>query len=281
MSRLADALTRLRPDLVPPVADEMIHETPHGTLADVTADGTRAWPVAAQLTARQQTATQPVLPEPPWEPSVLPPPPPASLRGEPASLALRLFQGDGFQVRSVVFSAVGPRAEPQPLCAWTALELAGGRSVRVCVIDADFETPTLHDAFGLECGAGLSDALVDARFALDPVGLATRVAPTLWFLPAGTRGAAARPHLTSEPFRAMLRKVAATFDCCLVQVALDDAAIVGESTDGVVLVVQANATPRRAARQAAAQLKAANIRLLGAVLTNRTFPIPEFIYRWL
>ena len=32
---------------------------------------------------------------------------------------------------------------------------------------------------------------------------------------------------------------------------------------------------------AAAQLKAANIRLLGAVLTNRTFPIPEFIYRWL
>jgi Mrp family chromosome partitioning ATPase len=47
----------------------------------------------------------------------------------------------------------------------------------------------------------------------------------------------------------------------------------------LVLVVQANATRRDAARKAKESLQAANVRLLGAVLDNRTFPIPDAIYQ--
>jgi Mrp family chromosome partitioning ATPase len=45
------------------------------------------------------------------------------------------------------------------------------------------------------------------------------------------------------------------------------------------LVVQANSTHREAARKAKESLASANVRLLGAVLNKRTFPIPEFLYR--
>ena len=53
----------------------------------------------------------------------------------------------------------------------------------------------------------------------------------------------------------------------------------GGLCDGIVLVVEANSTRRVAAQKVKERLHAANARLLGAVLSDRTFPIPEAIYR--
>jgi Mrp family chromosome partitioning ATPase len=50
-------------------------------------------------------------------------------------------------------------------------------------------------------------------------------------------------------------------------------------TDGVVLVVEANATRRDTARRVREILDAAKVRVLGVILNNRTFPIPDAIYR--
>jgi Mrp family chromosome partitioning ATPase len=50
-------------------------------------------------------------------------------------------------------------------------------------------------------------------------------------------------------------------------------------TDGVVLVLEANATRRDAARRVKEILDAANVSVLGVVLNNRTFPIPDVLYR--
>jgi len=47
----------------------------------------------------------------------------------------------------------------------------------------------------------------------------------------------------------------------------------------VVLVLEANATRRVAALSAKEALEAAGVRLLGTVLNDRTFPIPEKLYR--
>jgi Mrp family chromosome partitioning ATPase len=49
--------------------------------------------------------------------------------------------------------------------------------------------------------------------------------------------------------------------------------------DGVVLVLEANSTRRVTAKKAKQALEAANVRILGTVLNNRTFPIPEGLYR--
>ena len=57
------------------------------------------------------------------------------------------------------------------------------------------------------------------------------------------------------------------------------ASVLGRALDGVVLVVEANSTRRISARNAKEMLEAANVRLLGTVLNNRTFPIPEKVYR--
>jgi Mrp family chromosome partitioning ATPase len=57
-----------------------------------------------------------------------------------------------------------------------------------------------------------------------------------------------------------------------------DAICLGQSADGVVLVVSANSTRKEAGRRAKESLEMAGARLLGAVLNNRTYPIPQPIY---
>jgi Mrp family chromosome partitioning ATPase len=54
-----------------------------------------------------------------------------------------------------------------------------------------------------------------------------------------------------------------------------------QSADGMILVLSAQKTRRIAARKIKDVLDAAHVRVLGTVLCDREFPIPERIYRQL
>ena len=55
--------------------------------------------------------------------------------------------------------------------------------------------------------------------------------------------------------------------------------LLGQVSDGLVLVIEANYTRRSTAQKAKEMLRAANVKVLGTVLSGRTFPIPESLYR--
>ncbi|MGC1424720.1 MAG: hypothetical protein WA354_05235 [Terracidiphilus sp.] len=57
-----------------------------------------------------------------------------------------------------------------------------------------------------------------------------------------------------------------------------DAGVLGQIVDATVLVIEANSTRKAAALRAKKALQSMNVRLLGTVLNNRTFPIPEELY---
>lgn len=58
-----------------------------------------------------------------------------------------------------------------------------------------------------------------------------------------------------------------------------ETAIMGRLKDGVARVIEAHRTRRVKAQKAKEILQAANVKVLGTVLSGRTFPIPEAIYR--
>ncbi|MGH9773810.1 MAG: hypothetical protein ACRD50_02560 [Candidatus Acidiferrales bacterium] len=58
-----------------------------------------------------------------------------------------------------------------------------------------------------------------------------------------------------------------------------DALALGQMADGVVMVIGAHSTRREVAQRAKQIWEAANVRLLGAVLNRKRFPIPEKLYR--
>ena len=58
-----------------------------------------------------------------------------------------------------------------------------------------------------------------------------------------------------------------------------EAVVLGQISDGVILILESTVTRREAARTAKENLCSANVNILGAVLNHHSFSIPEKIYR--
>jgi Mrp family chromosome partitioning ATPase len=196
-------------------------------------------------------------------------------------LVQRFLQAHASQrpVRSLAFAAVDQERSGE-VCAGTAEALACHIAGSVCVVDANFRCPSLDVLFGARGTVGLSDAL---RGEHSLRACISKLRRNLWLLPAGSRTSQAAPLLAGETARRTLTQLIDTFDYVLVDTApvsrYSDAISIGSAVDGVVLVVTANATRREVAKNAAQHLADGNAHIFGAVLTDRTFPIPEAVYR--
>jgi protein-tyrosine kinase len=196
-------------------------------------------------------------------------------------LVQRLFIMPGNESpRSVVFAATERGNGCSWVCARVADVLASQVSGSVCLVDANLRRPGLHTQFSAENQEGLSDALLRP----DPVRTFARNLgrPNLWMVSCGSNPEEGQPLLSTDRMRLRMSELRAEFDYVLLDVAAlsdaNDAVLLGCGADGVVLVLKANTSRRESARKATQDLQTAKARVLGAVLNQRTFPIPQSIY---
>ena len=151
----------------------------------------------------------------------------------------------------------------------------------MCVVDANFQMPSLHEYFGVDNLKGLAEATVESG----PIqNFAQQIPqPDLWLIPSGKAAAQLRFPAMADGLRLRIEELRKIFKYVVIHsgpLRMETSAVLlSRWTDGVVLVVEANATRRDAARRVKEMLDAANVNLLGVVLNNRTFPIPDAIYR--
>jgi Mrp family chromosome partitioning ATPase len=83
----------------------------------------------------------------------------------------------------------------------------------------------------------------------------------------------------------LLEDLRANFDLIIIDappiISVTDAGIVGAMADGVLMVIQAGRTQRGIVRHAEELLYQAHAKILGHVLTNIQYHLPEYIYRYL
>jgi protein-tyrosine kinase len=203
-------------------------------------------------------------------------------REELSKLVHRLFLMPGTEgPRHVVFAGT----ESQTGCTWTCAHAAEilASQVRhsVCIVDCNLSSPSLHQQFGVENHFGLADALAGGGSIRQYARQLSR--PNLWLVSCGAFNAASQQLLTSDRMRARISELRAEFDYVLLDVApmntCNHTMMFGSLLDGVVLVIKANSSRRDSSREAVQELRSANVRVLGAVLNQRTFPIPERIYK--
>jgi len=203
----------------------------------------------------------------------------APARDEVAKLVQRVFLLPG-ACKVVSFTGV----EEGSGCTWlisrAAEVLASQIAGTVCLVDGNFRSPGLHDCFGVKNGYGLTDAVMEGgpiRQFARPLGQSN-----LWLMSGGSMASNGHTFMGSEPLRARMAELRSAFDYVLIDAPAltqgGDAIIWGHLADGTVLVMGANSTHRETARRAAIDLATANVRLLGAVLNRRTFPIPDKLY---
>lgn len=198
---------------------------------------------------------------------------------ELTKLVRRVFMFSNSHAPHVVaFSSITGSGSGE-ICLQAGEVLAAQGCGTVCLVDANLHSPSLHQLAGVGRSPGLTDAMNEPR-KIDHY--ARRLGNgNLWIVPAGpppVEGAA----FASDRMRARLHELTNQFDFILLDApsgdSHTDAVLIGQMSDGLVLVLEANSTRRETARTVKDVLEAANVKILGAILNNRTFPIPASIY---
>jgi len=180
------------------------------------------------------------------------------------------FSRGPMPVRQVVFSAVDFRTHVQSICARVGEALAEECTSDIAVVGA-------MEQGAIPRGTYSSDRQEDADMPSSQ--LAGHALRNLWFLPAKD----GRGWGSKEATKTYLDDIRREFTYSIVQAPpvtnCDEALSLGECSDGLILVLSAKHTRRVAAFRMREMLAFAQVRLLGTVLSDREFPIPEKIYR--
>jgi hypothetical protein len=112
---------------------------------------------------------------------------------------------------------------------------------------------------------------------------ATQLAVNLWRVPELSLWPSGEEIGTGCYWRARLGELQNEFEYTVIQGPAagvsSEAALLGQLADGLILVLDAHSTRRAAALKIKETLQGAGTKILGTVLSERAFPVPEGIYR--
>jgi len=185
--------------------------------------------------------------------------------------------------RMVVFTGVNHGDGCTGVCTAVAGTLAANGLAPICIVEANFRSPSLNSTLGAGNHRGLVDALRKEgpiRSFANPVG-----SESLWLLPCGMHAVDSANLLSSERARERFAELREEFSFVVIDAPpltkYTDALALGQIADGLVLILEAETTRREAAQVAVTTLRSSKIPILGAVLNKRKFPIPAPIYKLL
>jgi Mrp family chromosome partitioning ATPase len=206
------------------------------------------------------------------------------VRDEAAKLVERVFLRPGLRApRMVAFSGVDQSGSSSWVCARASKILAAQVNERVCAVDANIQTPTLHCHLGEGNFAGWTDALRESRSL---AAVASQVkGSNLWLLPAGKPGPISRDLKATNRLGGSVAELRAEFGYVLVDSAPVTADCYatefGQEADGMILVMESSGTSPHVALKAKQDVEARGIPLLGIILNQSSDPFPTFLRRLL
>ena len=207
----------------------------------------------------------------------------ASLPNDPvSSLVRRVFlERRAGRARIVSFAGVTRRAG----CTWTCVQAAKALAKyvdgKVCLVDANFEAPSIHQLYSGQPSPGVSDAIFEGK---TPKSFAVRAGDAnLWYLPAGNQYKRIPTLPESSMVQSQLRELGKDFDYVLLDApALTSgalAAAVCKSADGAVLVMEPSGITAAALARGRSLLATARVQLFGVVLNQRVPTLPPVLDR--
>jgi hypothetical protein len=187
-------------------------------------------------------------------------------------LVRRVFFGNGIRpVKQVVFSAAEPHLQITSMCDRIALALAQETRAQVALLDASQDL------------AERAYPRAPSRGTTSIKSSSAQISVNLWRVPKSGLEECGEESGTGLQWLPSLEKLRMEFEYVVIEGpaagASSEAALLGQLTDGIILVLGARKTRRATAQNIKEKLEAAQCRILGTVLTERTFPIPERIYR--
>jgi Mrp family chromosome partitioning ATPase len=201
-------------------------------------------------------------------------------REEELKLVQRIFLAEENSQRMVLFSGFERDTACASICIRAGEILAAQTEGSVCLVDMGFRVPSLHEYCGLQNDRGLAEAIAESNPIQE---FAQQLSSdNLWLIPGGNGAPKLNFAKAADRLRARMEELRKAFRYVVVHSGSlwlnAEEMLISKWTDGVVLILEAHSTKRDTARRIKESLAAANARVLGVVLNNRTYPIPETLY---
>ncbi len=188
-----------------------------------------------------------------------------------------LFSQAAGSLQSIVITSPGPEEGKTVTVGNLALAFAQ-QGLRVLLVDSDLRRPRLAARFGLPKSPGLTDVLTGAIEVKK--GVRQTDIRGLHLLPSGKIPPNPSELLGGCRMERLLDGLAEHYDVILLDsppiLAAPDAAVLGAVADGVLVVVRAGDTDRKAAEHAIQQLERVGARVVGAVLNDPDARVPRY-----
>jgi len=167
------------------------------------------------------------------------------------------------------------------VCANLAMSLASIKDKKVLIVDANLRQPSMHKFFELKVRNNLVEMLSQ--------GKAIRVDSTdinnLHLISAAEEISEPSRLLASDAMKEFINRVKAQYDYVIIDspalISYPDASILGFESEGIIMVIKFGDTNREAVERAKSLLDKSRRKILGAVLNNVEYVIPEKLYRHL
>lgn len=151
---------------------------------------------------------------------------------------------------------------------------------RVLLIDANLRNPRLHGMLGLKNDKGLGGVLED-RVAFD--NAIARPNAYLSVMTAGKTDFDPMTLLASRKMDEVLKQAKEKYDIVLIDAPVmksyRDSLLIASHADAVCLVISEGKTRRQVLENSIAPFRQAKTNIIGAILNDRSFVIPQVIYK--
>ena len=182
----------------------------------------------------------------------------------------------------VVTSAEGGEGKTVS-CLNLALVLAERLERKTIVVDGDLRRGQIAGLLKMDDSVGFADVLAGSKPLADAIQ--PTVYPNLFAMAGGHVEQNEVARLVGRPETTeIVAELRRRYDYVLIDTppisAMSDAGMLGRATGEALLVVRMNKTSRESADRAIRLLNAANVKLVGLVLTHQKFYIPNYLYHY-
>ena len=198
------------------------------------------------------------------------------------SLRTCLLLHAGASPPRVLVIASSMPAEGKTLTAVNCATVLAQQGARVLLVDSDLRQPSLHHAFTIPQGPGLTGILAAGCPAEEAI-VVTQMLPNLSLLPSGSAYSYPAELLASQKMLDLLDYWRARYDHIILDTPpaslFTDAVVLGAHADAVLLVARSGTTTKYSLRHSRDLLQRANANIAGVVLNGMDQKYERSYYR--
>jgi capsular exopolysaccharide synthesis family protein len=164
----------------------------------------------------------------------------------------------------------------------TALSFMYFNEKKIALIDANFETPSLHGHFNVENNKGFSDLILQ-KLDFEKNFLSVEQGK-IQFLPSGKKPERLSMVFANPFLEKFVQYLKAKFDLIIFDLPpvfkFYDIVFLSQNIDGIILIIEAEKTRFEVAENSVKMLQKAGVNVFGSILNKKRHFIPDFIYTY-